>query len=172
MATMLLGGLWHGANWTFVIWGGLHGAYLIVTHAWQAIRARLNWGGESPLGTAFARALTFFAVAIAWVFFRANNFEAATTMLRAMFRSTPSSLWLDLRHNPMPQDTPTYVVAMFATGLLIVNVLPNAQELAAHMKQPKRSLQAFGIGLFVAAIFILVAISASRGVSEFIYFNF
>ncbi len=43
MLTMLLGGLWHGASWTFVIWGGLHGAYLVVNHGWQWLREKLGW---------------------------------------------------------------------------------------------------------------------------------
>ena len=46
MLTMLLGGLWHGASWTFVIWGGLHGAYLVVNHGWQCLREKLGWSGD------------------------------------------------------------------------------------------------------------------------------
>ncbi len=45
MVTMLLGGLWHGASWTFVVWGGLHGAYLVVNHAWQWLKEKSGWGG-------------------------------------------------------------------------------------------------------------------------------
>ena len=86
MVTMLLGGLWHGAGWTFVVWGGLHGAYLAVNHAWAHLRERnLPW---LPIGTwwyrALAVALTFLAVVIAWVFFRAPDFTTATTILRGM----------------------------------------------------------------------------------------
>ena len=49
MITMLLGGLWHGAGWTFVIWGGLHGLYLVVNHAWHALRRALGHDPEAPL---------------------------------------------------------------------------------------------------------------------------
>src|SRR5581483_9403477 len=66
MATMLLGGLWHGAGWNFVIWGGLHGLFLLVNHAWRGSVARL--GVRLPL--AVASGLTFLCVAVAWVFFR------------------------------------------------------------------------------------------------------
>ena len=74
MVTMLLGGLWHGANWTFVLWGGLHGVYLMVNHGWVAVSGRsavLTAFRGSRLGAVFGWALTFFAVVVAWVFFRA-----------------------------------------------------------------------------------------------------
>lgn len=85
MITMLLGGLWHGAGWTFVIWGGLHGAYLIVNHGWHALRVKLGWQGESTrVGRAAALLLTFMAVTFAWVFFRAQGLDEALAMTRAM----------------------------------------------------------------------------------------
>ena len=76
MATMLLGGLWHGANWTFVVWGGLHGMYLVAAHLWRATGV--------PLPRALAGALTFMAVTVAWVFFRAPDLAAAGSLLGAM----------------------------------------------------------------------------------------
>jgi len=84
--TMLLGGLWHGAGWTFVAWGTLHGLYLIINYAWQALRRAL---GHDParstrLGRGLARALTLLAVIIGWVFFRSSSFEAAIRMIEAM----------------------------------------------------------------------------------------
>jgi D-alanyl-lipoteichoic acid acyltransferase DltB (MBOAT superfamily) len=85
LATMLLGGLWHGAGWTFVLWGGLHGVYLSFNHAWRKLRATLF--GDRRVGvverTAGA-ALTFLAVVVAWVFFRASNADSAIGMLHAM----------------------------------------------------------------------------------------
>src|SRR4051812_23960483 len=83
MLTMLLGGLWHGAAWNFVIWGGLHGFYLCINHLW------LRWRGEraidSPMAKAASWAVTFFAVVIAWVFFRAKTAEGAWRMLGSLF---------------------------------------------------------------------------------------
>ncbi len=88
MVTMLLGGLWHGAGWTFVIWGGLHGLYLMVFHSWQ--RALGSLGSGAP-GAALQRVtaplawlLTFTAVVIAWVFFRSPDVHSALSMLRGM----------------------------------------------------------------------------------------
>ena len=86
MVTMLLGGLWHGAGWTFVVWGGLHGLYLVINHGWHWLRRRL-WS-RALLAPGLSRlvswALTFLAVIVGWVFFRAANFDAALEMLRGM----------------------------------------------------------------------------------------
>jgi len=79
LATMLIGGLWHGAGWTFILWGGLHGLYLIVNHAWSA-----SLGRSIKLGI-FAPILTFLAVVISWVPFRAANLDTAHSIYSAMF---------------------------------------------------------------------------------------
>jgi D-alanyl-lipoteichoic acid acyltransferase DltB (MBOAT superfamily) len=84
MLTMLLGGLWHGAGWTFVVWGGLHGLYLVINHGWRALCGRRP--GLVPLFAGWrGTLLTFFATVLAWVFFRAASFGAAAHMLGAMF---------------------------------------------------------------------------------------
>jgi alginate O-acetyltransferase complex protein AlgI len=84
MTTMLLGGLWHGAGWTYVVWGGLHGFYLVVNHAWQALRERLGFRNPGRAWGAMSVLLTFLAVVVAWVFFRAANFRDAVTILEGM----------------------------------------------------------------------------------------
>jgi D-alanyl-lipoteichoic acid acyltransferase DltB (MBOAT superfamily) len=87
LLTMLIGGLWHGAAWTFVVWGGLHGIYLIINQAFRAARER-GWVPSVLSGQTahFAgRSLTFFAVVVAWVFFRAENWGGAWCMIDAMF---------------------------------------------------------------------------------------
>jgi D-alanyl-lipoteichoic acid acyltransferase DltB (MBOAT superfamily) len=86
MITMLLGGLWHGAGWTFVLWGALHGAYLMVNHAWRGVAARLPPlpAPARAAGRAAGWALTFLAVVVAWVFFRAETLDGALGMLGAM----------------------------------------------------------------------------------------
>jgi D-alanyl-lipoteichoic acid acyltransferase DltB (MBOAT superfamily) len=88
MVTMVLGGLWHGAGWTFVIWGALHGAYLIVNYAWRRI---WHWGRDTGLYRFTARAITLVSVVVGWVYFRADSVETANRMLAAM-ASLPSSL--------------------------------------------------------------------------------
>src|SRR5579872_4818177 len=81
MLTMLLGGLWHGAGWTFLIWGGLHGLYLVVNHQWRDHKRQ--WP-EGAVGRAAAWGLTFIAVVIAWVFFRARTLAGAGAMLASL----------------------------------------------------------------------------------------
>lgn len=85
MITMLLGGLWHGAAWTFVAWGALHGIYLIINHN---CRSFLKIFGESLkykwLNVHLSRLLTFISVIVAWVFFRAETFSGALRILKSM----------------------------------------------------------------------------------------
>ena len=85
--TMLLGGLWHGAGWTFVFWGGLHGVYLVINHLYRSVRKGLghNLKNDGWLLHGIGWLATFMAVIISWVFFRANNFETATSILQSMF---------------------------------------------------------------------------------------
>lgn len=87
MLTMLLGGLWHGANWTFIVWGGLHGLYLAINHGWMAISQQsrsVTRLCDSRVGQAVGWFLTFFSVVVAWTLFRSPNFTAALDMLRGM----------------------------------------------------------------------------------------
>ncbi|MAG94634.1 MAG: membrane-bound O-acyltransferase family protein [Planctomycetaceae bacterium] len=86
MLTMLLGGLWHGAGWNYVVWGGLHGAYLCVNHAWSALCRQMGWiRGKDALGWKLAGGcLTFLAVIVGWVFFRSADFNSAGTVLQSM----------------------------------------------------------------------------------------
>jgi len=86
MATMLLGGLWHGAGWTFVMWGGLHGFYLVIHQAWLWFRKRMGLKllSGTALGRGLAWSVTFLVVVIGWVFFRAESFPAAWRMLEGM----------------------------------------------------------------------------------------
>jgi alginate O-acetyltransferase complex protein AlgI len=83
LVTMLLGGLWHGAGWNFIIWGGLHGSYLCINHLWRAWRG--DDGQASMLAKGLSWVITFFAVVIAWVFFRAKTAAGAGQMLGSLF---------------------------------------------------------------------------------------
>ncbi|MDH5561245.1 MAG: MBOAT family protein [Deltaproteobacteria bacterium] len=87
MLTMLLGGIWHGAGWNFIIWGGLHGLYLVINHLWRYLFNDFYVQNRLLLIMAgfMSRLTTFAAVMIAWVFFRAPSFSGATRILEAMF---------------------------------------------------------------------------------------
>jgi len=86
--TMLLGGLWHGAGWTFVVWGAYHGILLSMSHLWHGLRAWLGipaLAAPSSLGAWLARGVTLLAVIFGWVVFRAASFDAAWLVARGMF---------------------------------------------------------------------------------------
>jgi len=86
LTVMILGGIWHGAGWTFAVWGLLHGSYLLVNHAWHDFRPRFFAGhGKSTwLGQGCAQALTLLAVIVAWVFFRSADINTARSILLSM----------------------------------------------------------------------------------------
>lgn len=86
LLTMLLGGLWHGAGWTFVLWGMLHGLYLVINHGWQHVRRSLGHDlhESTPWGRVTSRVITFLAVVISWVYFRAENLDVANNILLGM----------------------------------------------------------------------------------------
>jgi D-alanyl-lipoteichoic acid acyltransferase DltB (MBOAT superfamily) len=81
---MFLGGLWHGAAWTFVVWGLLHGSYLVIERVVRALFEDKDWANNLATRL-FAGFATYAAVCIAWVFFRASDFTIAARMLRGMF---------------------------------------------------------------------------------------
>ena len=148
MITMLLGGLWHGAAWNFVFWGGLHGLLLVLNHAWHALRRA--WGPDpsrsTTLGRWGGRVFTFFCVVVAWVFFRAENWQTATLMLEGMAGLNgavlPAKFALDLEGSaaflgglgvtfgnapPLQGDGFLWIGIMLA----IVWLLPSTQEIMA-----------------------------------------
>jgi len=183
--TMLLGGLWHGAAWTFVVWGGLHGVYLIINHAWRAFKARLGWGDGGLAGRLAAGALTFLAVVVAWVFFRAESFAAAQAMLAAMAGAQglpghgPALLPVSAIDLEKARD-------LLLAGLLVVFACPNALQLfAAHRPTTDpwpapaapttaRRLQwrPTPAWAWTAALLLVVSVFGFTKASEFLYFQF
>lgn len=87
LITMLLGGLWHGAGWTFILWGAMHGVFLIINHAWLSIKDLFfpNNSLNSLSGKVISRVITFIAIVLGWVVFRSESLDAVTNMYSAMF---------------------------------------------------------------------------------------
>ena len=189
LVTMLLGGLWHGANWTFVAWGGLHGLYLAINHVWRAVRPkRLLDPLPLRLRRTVSVALTFTAVVVAWVFFRAPDFATATRLLTAM--AGTNGLGSDL-----PQMTQSGMLldplgasgwrgaiyfGRYAVALAIVFALPNTQQIIDRAftggTVPKLSRlvgfrPGYGWGA-VLGVLAAAAILTFTQVSEFLYFQF
>jgi len=94
LLTMFLGGLWHGAGWTFILWGLLHGVYLCFNHAWHALREKTGMG-RSPtrVGQWAGRVTTFLAVVAAWVLFRSQDLRGCVAMFKGMLGMNGIVLW-------------------------------------------------------------------------------
>lgn len=202
MTTMVLGGLWHGANWTFVAWGALHGMYLIVNHAWRAVRGRMHWSGQTDgrINRCVACGFTFICVLIGWVLFRADSFAAAWAVISGMFGmngiSVPEILrtdWLrglGWRFDGLFAENERLVIlgfgwfsALAGLALAVTWVFPNTQQLFAYGLTPitsssgdERSRSApWRPGLASAlAISSLFALSlvSFSKASPFLYFQF
>jgi alginate O-acetyltransferase complex protein AlgI len=112
MLTMLIGGLWHGASWTFVLWGGLHGALLAFERLWKSAFPRISFGPLTPV-------LTFACVALLWVLFRAENFETARAVYAGFLRPDMPAL-----------DGDVLIIAV-AAGLCL---FPNSNWYAARVE--------------------------------------
>ncbi|MDF3809383.1 MBOAT family protein [Rhodopseudomonas sp. BAL398] len=181
-ATMVLGGLWHGAGWTFLIWGALHGSYLIVDHAMSAFGRSLGIKPGWWLGR-LTQALTFLAVVVGWVFFRATTLDGALRVLHGMIRfGAPAGDGL-IREYP---DTLLGALSganwgWIVTLLLIAFLAPNSQQIIAWAedKWARRATVAASfaplgyVGFATTVLLFIVSLSGMRhGVSPFIYFNF
>src|SRR5262245_4714144 len=167
MITMLLGGLWHGASWTFVLWGGLHGVYLIVNHAWHGWKMRVGMPFTATrIGALTASMTTFVAVVIGWVFFRAQTLDAAMIFLRGMtgLAGFSSDDFADVQlGSPLPF---TLLIAVCA---VIAFFCPNSQEIGAILARRHTPL---AVGL-ASGILAAVCLFTLRNVqSEFLYFQF
>jgi alginate O-acetyltransferase complex protein AlgI len=147
MLTMLIGGLWHGAAWTFVFWGGYHGVLLAV-HRWQAAR----W---DALPAWFRQGGMFLAAVIGWVFFRATSFDMGLGLLRRMFLPAGGLV---------PEQLPLVLLALLVAGLWAMRG-PNAFELKYEWRWPTRLALASAFGMALALI-------VGNRPSPFLYFQF
>jgi alginate O-acetyltransferase complex protein AlgI len=181
---MLVGGLWHGAGWTFVIWGGLHGLFLIVNHGWTRFRrsmpplARI---GESAGYAVVSLVVTQICVVVAWVFFRADSLSTAGRLLGAMGYLVP----------PLASPTLHVSYANFALiGALYLGclVLPNVNELFRQnhigldtyqlprrwslLRAPWAMQMRWAVATATLFTVALVAILMAGDGSPFLYFQF
>ena len=157
MATMLLGGLWHGANWTFVVWGGLHGTYLAVE---RLLRARFKDFHPSALGLFCLGLGTYLLINITWVFFRSHTFGKAWQMLTGMVGGNAQAA-------PILPTMPIFMVSVIILGIV-----------CAHWRMRSRTLEssiattpAWGLSLIWSVMAFAVVITQGSG-NAFIYFQF
>ena len=179
LVTMLLGGLWHGAGWTFVIWGGLHGLYLDINHAWRAYKPKLNLSFKIPtfFGNNISWLITFIAVIISWVFFRAPTVQSALQVLGAMFGLNGFNL--SLGENLSRRELLLFYISVIA----IIKLLPNSIDIMSlfdpvleknYVKHKSLVPLFWKPSMLWSFIFILLALSSltmmiTKGYHEFIY---
>ena len=170
-ATFLLGGIWHGAGWTFVFWGALHGFALVVHKLWQSFHIKM------PL--LFAWFLTFNFINIAWVFFRAKEFEDALKVIKAMFGFSGIALPLMFENKLAFLKAYDVEFGMFLVHvkgeitmlvyLFFAFILVLAFKNSTHYLEKER----LTLGdIFLSALLFLAGFFSLNRVSEFLYFNF
>ena len=153
MLTMLLGGLWHGASWNFVIWGGLHGVALIAHRLWEPFGKRI----PRPIGTVLGFGLTFWWVNLAWIFFRAVDLPQALSVSRSFIFFADSG----------PRSLDPALMWLLAVLALL--------HIAGHLSQRSGWWRRFPAWVFALAYGVLVALTLALinpAAQPFIYFQF
>lgn len=185
LVVMLLGGLWHGAGWNFVIWGGLHGTYLAINHLWRATVGQ----SRSKSAELFGWLLTFLCVMAAWVPFRAADLDATISIYQGMAGMNgiilPSWLSKDPASavNLVTQVLSPGAMAFLMLLLAIVLLLPNTYQLASYNGHFAAACntrtflgniagrRVFAFGIAVLAILASLAFMLDEP-QNFIYFQF
>jgi D-alanyl-lipoteichoic acid acyltransferase DltB (MBOAT superfamily) len=161
MITMVLGGLWHGANWTFLVWGALHGVGQVGGHLKRSLRARAGLPAESDARWAkvWQRFFTFQYVALGWLFFNASSMSNASAMLGRLVHG-----W----GQPSPLVTPLLIATI--VGVIAIQYIPRdaidrAIQLFGRQLAPVQAV-ALGLGLLVTTTL------GQTGIQPFIYYKF
>jgi alginate O-acetyltransferase complex protein AlgI len=179
MITMLLGGLWHGANWTFVVWGGLHGLFLAVEKMIQDSYTKLNtkkvvkehaFAVQGVSGAEVVKTLgsykwlialvTFFLVNVTWVFFRSPDFATAARLLVSMFTEVKGGTVL------------LSTIAMIKIGVIITLMLAFHWTMRNTKVLPALSKMKWWVIGIVWAVMVLAIILSQESTNSFIYFQF
>jgi len=162
LVTMLLGGLWHGAAWTFVLWGALHGAGLIAVHLWQRSALRM------PAAAGWLT--TFLFVAVLFVFFRATSIGQGWRIVSAALGLNGLDLSLRIVEGgwrPAFLGSPARdAIAIIGIGMIVLFLCANSQTLVERLR-PTREL-----ALFLGVALSILVILLGRGAQEFVYFQF
>ena len=156
MITMLTSGLWHGANWTFVCWGALHGIYLVCNSIYTIITKKRSWTPKL-----FRILLTFCFISFAWIFFRANTISDALTIIRNIITNQGSLFKGD--------GIPSLILPLFMIGILLFKEIKDEYQLKIslmHNPNPWISV------LSSAMVIIIILLCAEFNSGQFIYFQF
>lgn len=201
LITMILGGLWHGAGWNFVIWGALHGTFLVANHAWQDACRRLHFQLPPGIGRIVSIGITFLCVVFAWVYFRAPDLATANRLVLGMLGSWGAVLPEPVlsRLGPLKSLLESMGVGSYLgggtifvetwlwvfAGMLIAFMAPNTQEIMArfepalaeerepHQKSVTRlAWQPQRRHALAIGLLLAVGMLALSRPTEFLYFQF
>ena len=174
---MLLGGLWHGAGWTYVAWGALHGTLLVLNQGWR------NWRGEARSDSVWARAaamlLTLVLLQFTWALFRADSFATASTIITAMLSvPSPDALLTGLTLDRV-------VIVWLAVLFVVTTFLPNTQQFMRRVMDPGyyriridtriTAWLVWGsnpVSAVIIALATVIAVMSLWQPSEFLYYQF
>lgn len=202
MIVMVLSGIWHGAGWTFIVWGTLHGVFLVVFQAWDRLRPRLGLGAErTAAGRAFGVGLTFLSVAVAWIFFKAHTLPEALAVLEgfvglnglvlpvswqpALGSLAPALVSAGVEFGHLHPSYSLEGLALVLVLLPAVFLLPNGQQLVGYagtvLQKPPAPLGPLAFRLrwspgyrwaLASAGMVLLSAFLAQRNSEFLYFQF
>jgi len=165
LITMLIGGLWHGASWMFVLWGGIHGLALCINKFWQKTKINIaNWVNIT---------FTFVFINFTWVIFRANNFTQVKKILYSLFDFhnfiIPKTYGLTFK---FIENRYECIILLLPLAMLLIFVAKNSNQIISDIKFEKKNVSIL-ISIVFALIFIMSIIKTiAVPYSEFIYFNF
>jgi D-alanyl-lipoteichoic acid acyltransferase DltB (MBOAT superfamily) len=166
--TMLIGGIWHGAAWTFVVWGLIHASLILANHAARLVLPQLD-AMQSPVSVLVKRASLLFAVGVAWIFFRSVDLDAALRMTAALFAApgTAAASWPVLALMALAA-----AIALFAPSSL--EVAGYTEKLASAFPKPAspRILQPTPLSALATAVMLVAGVAVAWKPTVFIYFNF
>lgn len=178
--TALLGGLWHGASWTFVGWGAMHGLAVGANHWWIARRQRLGREPSDSLAVrASCRLCMFLFICVTWVVFRSKTFAAAGVMLRKMFGLAPGGI--DWFYSPLAMVVPIVIAGHILGSIAARRAEKGAKAAPLGLRVNSSPMSGTYLllplpgftGAFLAACWILaLVLFGATGATPFIYFQF
>lgn len=162
LLTMLVGGLWHGAGWNYVLWGGLHGAYLMINHMFR------SWTkGTIPIPRFLCWIMTFSVVSFAWIFFRSPSMTRAAEVIRGLMHADVIDFTLSAV-TLAGDDLYKFIAALCASIILAV-FAPNAYKFFSKVSAGRYYIAAVSGACFAASLWLM---TYTEKVREFLYFQF
>lgn len=187
LIAMLLSGLWHGANWTFILWGGMHGIFLVINHLWRLVfkKTTTNIGILRLFSTYLSWFVTFLAVVVAFVMFRSENVQAALRMYESMFSIYSLDMFLRLFEykssnlldvSILIDGREFYIAKLFifeSICLIVILLFPgiNVFVKAIQAQDTPRLFFNLYVPVLMGIIFFICVLFISK-TSNFLYFQF